>query len=73
MIAASPYKRLVLSIVCIFLGELGIHRLVVGRIATGLIWFLTFGVFGLGWLVDVILLLSGNFKDKQGRRIIDWT
>lgn len=73
MTERSPYKRLVLSLVCIFLGELGIHRLVVGKIGTGILWLLTFGLLGIGWLVDTILLLTGNFRDKEGRFIVDWT
>lgn len=69
----SPYKRLIMSMVCFFFGGMGVHRLVVGKIGTGVIWLLTLGLFGLGWLVDMILMLSGNFKDKQGLPIFDWT
>lgn len=49
-----------------FFGVAGLHRLYVGRIISGVIWFLTFGFFGIGTVVDLILILTGRFKDNTG-------
>ncbi|MBX4133664.1 NINE protein [Frischella sp. Ac48] len=38
-----------------FLGVLGVHRMYCGKWITGIIWFLTCGLFGIGWLLDVFL------------------
>ncbi len=71
-VPVSPQKRLILLIVCFFFGTLGIHRLVVGKIGTGLLYLCTIGLFGIGWLVDMILLAVGSFRDKEGRYVIEW-
>ena len=41
-------------ILCFFLGWFGGHRFYLGQPAMGVLYFLTFGVFGLGWLADMI-------------------
>ncbi len=38
-----------------FLGVFGIHRFYLGRPISGVIWLLTGGLAGIGWLVDVFL------------------
>lgn len=52
-----------------FLGYLGVHRYYVGKIGTGILYNLTFGLFGIGSLVDFIKICCGKFTDKQGNII----
>lgn len=49
-----------------FLGVAGLHRFYVGKLWTGLLWLLTVGLFGLGTIVDLLLIGTNNFKDKKG-------
>ncbi len=53
-------------LLCFFLGTLGVHRFYVGKIGTGLLQLVTFGAFGIWTLIDFIMIVSGNFKDKMG-------
>ena len=62
-----PYRsHLAAALLCLFFGYLGIHRFYVGKIGTGLIWFFTIGFFGIGWILDLIFIILGLFRDKAG-------
>lgn len=60
-------------VLCFFLGWLGVHRFYVGKVGTAILQIFTFGGLGIWALVDTIMILVGTFKDKQGRKLEDWT
>ena len=68
----SVYERdIVLLLCCLgFVGFAGIHRLYVGKIGTGILWFFTGGLFGIGTIYDLLCLFKGSFTDSEGRFII---
>lgn len=41
-------------------GFMGAHRFYFGKPISGCLWFFTFGVFFLGWFVDLFLIPSMN-------------
>ncbi|MHC4539986.1 MAG: protein kinase domain-containing protein, partial [Planctomycetota bacterium] len=70
----SSFKRLwalILSAGSLF-GISGLQRFYVGKIGTGILWFLTGGLFGIGQLIDVIMIIVGQFKDCYGLPLVIW-
>lgn len=62
----SPKSRWVAFILCFFVGLLGVHRFYVGKVGTGILYLFTGGLFGIGALVDGIMILCGSFRDCYG-------
>ena len=62
----SDKSRTTALLLCIFLGTIGIHRFYVGKIGTGILYLLTGGLFGIGWIIDIIKIASGSFRDNVG-------
>lgn len=62
----SEKNKIVALLLCLFLGGIGIHRFYVGKIGTGILWLVTGGCFGIGALIDFIMILCGSFKDNTG-------
>lgn len=50
-------------------GFTGAHRFYYGRPITGIIWFLTGGLFLIGWFIDLFLIPSMDRKIDQKFRI----
>ncbi|ARO12041.1 TM2 domain-containing protein [Propionibacterium freudenreichii] len=59
-------------LLCIFLGWLGVHRFYTGKAGTGIVWLLTAGCLGIGWIVDIIMIATGSFRDINNRPILNW-
>lgn len=50
----------------IFFGQLGVDRFIMGNVGLGILKLLTFGGFGIWWLIDLILIASKhNFKNIE--------
>ncbi len=69
-ILSSDKNKITALILCLFLGGLGVHHFYVGRIGIGLLYLFTGGLFGIGWLIDVILIACRAFKDSRGLPLV---
>lgn len=67
--ASKDNKWLACLLLCWFLGFLGVHRFYTGHIGIGVFQALTLGGCGIWMLIDLITIVSGNFKDAQGNQI----
>lgn len=62
----GPIDYNVAWLLLVFLGLFGIHRFYLGKIGTGLLYLLTFGLLGLGYIYDLwtlndqITLINGR-------------
>lgn len=54
----TPKDKWVAFVLAFVLGFLGAHRFYEGKVGTGLLWLFTGGLFGIGWLVDWITILT---------------
>ena len=48
---------------------LPVHRFYVGKVGTGILYWLTAGGLGIWYIVDIVLILLDIFTDKQGRKL----
>jgi TM2 domain-containing membrane protein YozV len=65
----STHSWWLTSVMAVLFGMFGVHRFMVGKIGTGLIWAFSLGCYGVGQLVDIIYLLMGKFTDTNGHTI----
>lgn len=44
-------------LLCFFLGVFGAHKFYEGKTGLGILYIFTFGLFGIGWFIDLIVIL----------------
>ena len=54
----SPKDKWVAFMLCLFLGFFGAHKFYEGKVGMGILYIFTGGLFGFGWLIDLISILG---------------
>lgn len=67
---ASDKDWIITLVLSILVGTLGIDRFYTGSIVLGILKLITFGGLGLWWLIDLIMLVTGNYRDGDGLPIM---
>ncbi|KAA5545075.1 TM2 domain-containing protein [Adhaeribacter rhizoryzae] len=63
-------SKLVAYILWFFLGFISLHRFYLGKVGTGILYLVTFQLFGIGWLIDAFTL-SGMVDNYNNERRIE--
>jgi TM2 domain-containing membrane protein YozV len=87
-VVVSPKSRLATTLLAFFLGAWGGHRFYLGKIGTAItmlvllilgwatlsiiVGIVSFVVVFIWWIIDFLLAVSGNMKDKDGLPIKNW-
>lgn len=69
MDGVSEKDGVVCLLLCFLLGVFGVHRFYVGKTGTGLLMLITIGGLGIWYIVDMVMIIVGNFTDNAGNKI----
>lgn len=58
MFGVRAKNKWVAFFLCLFLGYFGAHKFYEGKIGMGILYLFTVGLFGIGWFIDCIALLT---------------
>lgn len=67
----GPVDHTVAWLLLIFLGLFGVHRMYMGKILTGVLYLLTGGLFGIGFVYDVVTLNTQVEERNAVERVSD--
>ena len=72
-IGFGPRKSKTTALILCLVGFLGIaclHRMYVGKVGSGILHLFTYGICGIGTVIDLISILSGGFRDSYGQPLV---
>ena len=65
----SSFSWIAATILCVMLGIFGAHYFYVRRYGMGLLYLFTAGLFGIGYIFDIIRILTSRFPDCYGKNL----
>jgi len=71
-LSKSTRKRLIALVLCLCFGVFGFHRFYAGKNKSAKVQLFTIGGLGIWFLIDLVLIIFGEFADGEGRKIKEW-
>lgn len=65
-VASSGKSQVAALLLSIFLGGLGIDRFYLGYTLLGVLKLITLGGFGIWYIIDLVLIITGDLQPKNG-------
>lgn len=62
-------SKMVALLLCLFLGFVGGQSFYTGKIGVGICQLLTLGGCGIWTLIDLITIITGSYKDSEGKTL----
>ncbi len=69
----SHKSRLADLVLCLFFGVFGAHKFYEEKIGKGVLYLFTAGFWGVGVIIDLFIIISGNATDAYDDKIKNWT
>ena len=64
-VSGAQKKKWIHLLLCIFLGMYGVHKFYEGKAGMGVLYLFTVGLFFIGWIVDIFIILAKPASDYQ--------
>ena len=61
----EEYDPILMFFITFFFGVFGVHHFIRRHYGLGVLYFFTFGVMGIGWLIDTIRAFVAMFKTNS--------
>ena len=60
-------SKLVAYVLWFFLGFISMHRFYLGKVGSGMLYLVTFQLFGIGWIIDFFQLggMVDNYNNER--------
>ena len=62
-----PRNFWITLLLSMFVGEFGIDRFYLGKNGTGFLKLITLGGLGIWGIIDIVLIVTGEMRDKEGQ------
>ena len=58
-------------LICLLGGWFGLHRFLEGNVVAGIAYLCTFGLFGIGWILDLVKIVNGTYTQSERKSKTD--